>query len=167
MKSRAGRASGKTKAIVWGERPFDCRRFQVRSPTFEAARTCLSHLSLRTSRFAKKRLAASLRTRLCRAKRSQFPADEIGGGCPPDRRLYKRCAAMAFEQTKPICVQLVSGKRVMENVAERAGRKTRPISVCDSWSQAPGRRDRQGGTGGAERAILSLERLRKCEKRLF
>ena len=30
------------------------------------------HLSLRTSRFAKKRLAASLRTRLCRAKRSQL-----------------------------------------------------------------------------------------------
>ena len=40
--------------------------------------------SSESSRFAKKRLAASLRTRLCRVKRSQFPADGIGGGRLPD-----------------------------------------------------------------------------------
>ena len=51
----------------------NCRRFQGRSFTFEAARTSTPcHLGLRTSRLAKKRLAARLPTRLCRAKQSQF-----------------------------------------------------------------------------------------------
>jgi hypothetical protein len=45
-------------------------------------------------------VAASLRTRLCRAKRSQFSADGIGGGRLPDRGVYKRWEVWPSEQTK-------------------------------------------------------------------
>ena len=64
----------------------NCRRFQVRSLTLEVARKRPCHLGPRTSHFAKKRLAASLRTGLCRAKQSQL-ANWVGAksrltGCP-------------------------------------------------------------------------------------
>ena len=50
------------------------KRSQFRVPP-AVAQPRRRHLSLRTSRFAKKRLAASLRTRLWCAKRSQLPVD--------------------------------------------------------------------------------------------
>ena len=84
-------ASGVRRAGA-GDLPYKQNQFaeSCRLEVSSLKRTKAGGESSESSRFAKKRLAASLRTRLCRVKQSQFPSDGIGGRCLLDSRLYKR-----------------------------------------------------------------------------